>query len=84
MKTSAAWLIERAGFARGHGDPATVRDLRQAHARADQPRRGHDGAARGARARDRRRRRGRGSASSSCPSRCSSGTSGARRAQPSR
>ena len=23
-KTSAAWLIERAGFARGHGDPATV------------------------------------------------------------
>ena len=24
MKTSAAWLIERAGFARGHGDPATV------------------------------------------------------------
>jgi UDP-N-acetylmuramate dehydrogenase len=24
IKTSAAWLIERAGFARGHGDPATV------------------------------------------------------------
>ena len=24
LKTSAAWLIERAGFARGHGDPATV------------------------------------------------------------
>jgi UDP-N-acetylmuramate dehydrogenase len=24
VKTSAAWLIERAGFARGHGDPATV------------------------------------------------------------
>jgi UDP-N-acetylmuramate dehydrogenase len=23
-KTSAAWLIERAGFARGHGDPATI------------------------------------------------------------
>jgi UDP-N-acetylmuramate dehydrogenase len=23
-KTSAAWLIERAGFRRGHGDPATV------------------------------------------------------------
>jgi UDP-N-acetylmuramate dehydrogenase len=24
IKTSAAWLIERAGFTRGHGDPATV------------------------------------------------------------
>ena len=24
LKTPAAWLIERAGFARGHGDPATV------------------------------------------------------------
>ncbi len=24
IKTSAAWLIERAGFAKGHGDPATV------------------------------------------------------------
>jgi UDP-N-acetylmuramate dehydrogenase len=24
VKTSAAWLIEHAGFARGHGDPATV------------------------------------------------------------
>jgi UDP-N-acetylmuramate dehydrogenase len=24
VKTSAAWLIERAGFAKGHGDPATV------------------------------------------------------------
>jgi UDP-N-acetylmuramate dehydrogenase len=24
VKTSAAWLIERAGFHRGHGDPATV------------------------------------------------------------
>ena len=24
VKTSAAWLIERAGFTRGHGDPATV------------------------------------------------------------
>ena len=24
VKTSAAWLIERAGFARGHGDPETV------------------------------------------------------------
>ncbi|MEA2221169.1 MAG: UDP-N-acetylmuramate dehydrogenase [Solirubrobacteraceae bacterium] len=24
VKTSAAWLIERAGFARGHGDPAGV------------------------------------------------------------
>jgi UDP-N-acetylmuramate dehydrogenase len=24
VKTSAAWLIEQAGFARGHGDPATV------------------------------------------------------------
>jgi UDP-N-acetylmuramate dehydrogenase len=24
VKTSAAWLIERAGFSKGHGDPATV------------------------------------------------------------
>ena len=24
VKTSAAWLIERAGFGRGHGDPATI------------------------------------------------------------
>jgi UDP-N-acetylmuramate dehydrogenase len=24
VKTSAAWLIDRAGFARGHGDPLTV------------------------------------------------------------
>jgi UDP-N-acetylmuramate dehydrogenase len=24
IKTSAAWLIERAGFTKGHGDPATV------------------------------------------------------------
>ena len=24
VKTSAAWLIERAGFARGHGDPAAI------------------------------------------------------------
>jgi UDP-N-acetylmuramate dehydrogenase len=24
VKTSAAWLIERAGFARGYGDPATI------------------------------------------------------------
>jgi UDP-N-acetylmuramate dehydrogenase len=24
VKTSAAWLIERAGFARGHGDPAGI------------------------------------------------------------
>ena len=24
MKTSAAWLIERAGFHRGHGDPRAI------------------------------------------------------------
>jgi UDP-N-acetylmuramate dehydrogenase len=24
VKTSAAWLIERAGFSRGHGDPAGI------------------------------------------------------------
>jgi UDP-N-acetylmuramate dehydrogenase len=24
VKTSAAWLIERAGFAKGHGDPRTI------------------------------------------------------------
>jgi UDP-N-acetylmuramate dehydrogenase len=24
VKTSAAWLIERAGFTKGHGDPATI------------------------------------------------------------
>ena len=54
IKTSAAWLIERAGFdARVRRRPR--RDLDQAHARADQPRRGDDRGADGARARDRRR-----------------------------
>ena len=57
--------------------PGDGRDLRQAHARADQPRRGHDRAARRAGARDRRGRRRTRSASSSSPSRCSSGTTGA-------
>ena len=56
VKTSAAWLIERAGFHRGHGNPDGHRDLRQAHAGADQPRRRDDGRARRPRARDRRRR----------------------------
>jgi len=52
IKTSAAWLIERAGFSRGYGrDPAG--DLEQAHARARQSRRRHDGRADGAGAGDR-------------------------------
>ena len=38
VKTSAAWLIERAGFRKGYGD-RRGRDLHQAHARAGQPRR---------------------------------------------
>ena len=77
VKISAAWLIERAGFARGYGDSGDRRDLGQAHARADQSRRGHDRAARRAGARDRDRGARSGSASGSCPSRSSSGTSGA-------
>ena len=56
VKTSAAWLIERAGFHRGHGNPDGHRDLLQAHARAHQPRRRHDRRAARARPRDRRRR----------------------------
>ena len=72
VKTSAAWLIERAGFAtRLRRRPR--RHLDQAHARARQPRRRDDRRARRAGARDRRRRRSGASASSSCPSRCSSG-----------
>ena len=55
IKTSAAWLIERSGFGRGHGDGRAGIST-QAHARARQPRRRHDGRAARARARDRRRR----------------------------
>ena len=58
--------------------PRGHRHLRQAHAGADQPRRRDDGRARRPRARDRRRRAGAPSASRSCPSRCSSGTTGRR------
>ncbi len=38
VKTSAAWLIERAGFSKGYGD-GPRRPVDQAHPRADQPRR---------------------------------------------
>ena len=55
VKTSAAWLIERAGFPRGYGD-GPRRDLHQAHARARQPRRRDHRRADGAGARDRGRR----------------------------
>ena len=55
IKTSAAWLIERAGL-RARVRRRTGRDLDQAHARARQPRRRDDRRADGARARDRRRR----------------------------
>ena len=55
VKTSAAWLIERAGFAARPRRPERHRDLLQAHARAHQPRRGHDRRAARARPRDRRR-----------------------------
>ena len=41
VKTSAAWLIERAGFAKGYGN-GRVSLSTQAHARADQPRLGDD------------------------------------------
>ena len=39
VKTSAAWLIEHAGFGKGFGLPGPVVAVDQAHARADQPRR---------------------------------------------
>ena len=42
-KTSAAWLIDRAGFAKGHGLPGAGRALDEAHAGGDQPGRRHDG-----------------------------------------
>ena len=54
VKTSAAWLIERAGF-HGARRPRGDRHLLQAHARPHQPRRRHDGRAARARAGDRRR-----------------------------
>ena len=53
VKTSAAWLIERAGFARGHGDPGAVA-ISAKHTLALTNRgAGTTGAARGAGARDR-------------------------------
>ncbi len=76
VKTSAAWLIERAGFRRGLRRRPR-RHLHQAHARARQPRRRHHRGADGAGARDRRRACARASGSRSCPSPCSSGTTGA-------
>ena len=71
IKTSAAWLVEQAGFPRGWGAGARPH-LHQAHARPDQPRRRVD--RRGPRARpdDPGRGRRRGSASSSSPSPSSS------------
>ena len=70
-------LADRArGLPPRPGRPRRDRDLLQAHARAHEPRRGHDGRARRPRARDRRGRARRVRGASSCPSRCSSGTSG--------
>ena len=76
VKTSAAWLIERAGFHRGYGNPEGIA-ISTKHTLA-LTNRGAGTTAELARprARDRRRRAGRPSASRSCPSRCSSGTSG--------
>ena len=68
-------LADRAGRLR-RGTGRTSRDLDQAHARAGQPRRGHDGRVDGAGARDRGRRARPRSASRWCPSRCSSATHG--------
>ena len=51
VKTSAAWLIEHAGFAKGYGTDR-VRLSSQAHARADQPRRRDHGRPAGAGTRD--------------------------------
>ena len=56
VKVSAAWLIEQAGFAKGYARARRRRDLRQAHAGADQPRRRHDGGAAGPGPGDPRRR----------------------------
>ena len=60
VKTSAAWLIERAGFGRGFAlaEAPGRGDLGQAHAGADQPRRRDDERAGDAGAPYRRRRRG--------------------------
>ena len=71
VKTSAAWLIENAGFAKGYGNER-VAPLDQAHARAHQPRHRHDqgpaGARRGAPARGVRRVRRSGWSTSRCSS----------------
>ena len=76
VKTSAAWLIEAAGFTRGEAR-GPGRPLLPARARAHQPRRRDRRAARRVRARDRRARSRSGSASRSCPSPCSSASPGA-------
>ena len=57
VKTSAAWLIEHAGFAKGYGNDR-VAPLHQAHAGPHQPRPGHHRRPAGARPRDPRRRGG--------------------------
>ena len=57
-KTSAAWLIEHAGFGKGYGDRAAGPPLHQAHARAHQPRRRHHRGPAGAGPRGARRGRG--------------------------
>ena len=57
VKTSAAWLIERAGFGKGYGDgPGAA--VHQAHARPHQPRRRHHRRPARPGPRDPRRRRG--------------------------
>ena len=56
-KTSAAWLIEHAGFAKGYGGPDGGA-VRQAHAGPHQPRFGHDRRPARAGPRGPRRRRG--------------------------
>ena len=74
VKTSAAWLIEHAGFAKGHGDRAG-RPLDQAHARAHQPRRRPHRRPAGPGPRGPRRGRASASASGWSTSRCWSAAS---------
>ena len=81
VKTSAAWLIERAGLPARLRRSGRDRDLLQAHARAHQPRRRHDRRAARAGARDRGRRRGALRRHACSRSRRWSASSGPRRAR---
>ena len=79
VKTSAAWLVERAGFGRGHGAPGPIM-VSTKHSLALTNRGGGTTlAARIARARPLRTPSTSSSAWSSCRSRCSSATVGATR-----